>query len=39
LITHRLDLDRYIDLNRERTRKRFTLYDRRVDAGDSERNG
>jgi hypothetical protein len=37
LITHWPDLDRYVDLNGARTRKQFTLYDRKADAGDPER--
>ena len=31
------DLDRYVDLNGARTRKQYTLWDRRVEAGDAER--
>jgi hypothetical protein len=31
------DLDRYVDLNAARTRKQYTLWDRRVEAGDPER--
>ncbi len=31
------DLDRYVDLNSARTRKQYTLWDRRVEAGDPER--
>ncbi len=31
------DLDRYVDLNGARTRKQYTLWDRRVEAGDPER--
>ncbi len=31
------DLDRYVDLNGARTRKQYTLWDRRVEAGDGER--
>jgi hypothetical protein len=37
LIAHWPDLDRYVDLNGARTRKQYTLWDRRVEAGDSER--
>jgi hypothetical protein len=37
LTTHWPDLDRYVDLNGARTRKQFTLYDRKADAGDPER--
>ena len=37
LITNWPDLDRYVDLNGARTRKQFTLYDRKADAGDPER--
>ena len=37
LIGHWPDLDRYVDLNGARTRKQYTLWDRRVEAGDSER--
>jgi hypothetical protein len=38
LIRHWPDIDKYVDLNGARTRKQFTLHDRRVDAGDAERN-
>ncbi len=31
------DIDRYVDLNGARTRKQYTLWDRRVEAGDPER--
>jgi len=31
------DLDRYVDLNGARTRKQYTLWDKRVEAGDPER--
>ena len=31
------DLDRYVDLNGARTRKQYTLWDQRVEAGDPER--
>ncbi len=31
------DLDRYVDLNGARTRKQYTLWDRRAEAGDPER--
>ena len=31
------DPDRYVDLNGARTRRQFTLYDRKADAGDPER--
>ena len=31
------DLDRYVDLNSARTRKQYTLWDRKVEAGDPER--
>jgi hypothetical protein len=31
------DLDCYVDLNGARTRKQYTLWDRRVEAGDPER--
>ena len=31
------DLDRYVDLNSARTRKQYTLWDRRAEAGDPER--
>jgi hypothetical protein len=37
LITSWPDLDRYVDLNSARTRKQYTLWDRRVEAGDPER--
>ena len=37
LITRWPDLDRYVDLNGARTRKQYTLWDRRVEAGDPER--
>jgi hypothetical protein len=37
LISHWPDLDRYVDLNSARTRKQYTLWDRRVEAGDPER--
>jgi hypothetical protein len=37
LITGWPDIDRYVDLNGARTRKQYTLWDRRVEAGDSER--
>ncbi len=31
------DIDRYVDLNGARTRKQYTLWERRVEAGDPER--
>lgn len=31
------DIDRYVDLNAARTRKQYTLWDHRVEAGDPER--
>ena len=34
---HWPDIDRYVDLNGARTRKQYTLWDRRVEAGDPER--
>ena len=37
LISSWPDLDRYVDLNAARTRKQYTLWDRRVEAGDDER--
>jgi hypothetical protein len=37
LISHWPDLDRYVDLNGARTRKQYTLWDRKVEAGDNER--
>ena len=37
LISHWPDIDRYVDLNGARTRKQYTLWDRRVEAGDPER--
>ncbi len=37
LISSWPDLDRYVDLNGARTRKQYTLWDRRVEAGDPER--
>jgi hypothetical protein len=37
LIANWPDLDRYVDLNGARTRKQFTLYDRKADAGDPKR--
>jgi hypothetical protein len=37
LITSWPDIDRYVDLNGARTRKQYTLWDRRVEAGDPER--
>ena len=37
LIGHRPDLSQYRDLNGARTRKQYTLWDRQVEAGDSER--
>ncbi len=37
LIENWPDLDRYVDLNGARTRKQYTLWDRRVEAGDPER--
>lgn len=37
LIGHWPDIDRYVDLNGARTRKQYTLWDRRVEAGDPER--
>jgi hypothetical protein len=37
LLTSWPDLDRYVDLNGARTRKQYTLWDRRVEAGDPER--
>ena len=37
LLTSWPDLDRYVDLNGARTRKQYTLWDWRVEAGDPER--
>ncbi|MGA9850841.1 MAG: hypothetical protein WBQ45_24790, partial [Roseiarcus sp.] len=37
LISHWPDLDHYVDLNGARTRKQYTLWDRQIEAGDSER--
>ena len=37
LIANWPDLDRYVDLNGARTRKQYTLWDRRVEAGDPQR--
>jgi len=37
LIRNWPDLDRYVDLNGARTRKQYTLWDPRIDAGDPER--
>ena len=37
LIGHWPDIDKYVDLNAARTRKQFTLHDRKADAGDAER--
>ncbi len=37
LISSWPDLDRYVDLNGARTRKQYTLWDRKVEAGDPER--
>ncbi len=37
LIGHWPDIDKYVDLNGARTRKQFTLHDRKADAGDAER--
>src|SRR5208337_14739 len=37
LLTSWPDLDRYVDLNGARTRKQYTLWDRRVEAGDPDR--
>ena len=37
LLSNWPDLDRYVDLNGARTRKQYTLWDRRVEAGDPER--
>jgi hypothetical protein len=37
LIGHWPDIDKYVDLNGARTRKQFTLHDRKADAGDADR--
>jgi hypothetical protein len=37
LISHWPDIDKYVDLNGARTRKQYTLWDRRIEAGDPER--